>query len=152
MKVRLSQGDAVIGLVLSGLGLWWLWMSWELGLGSVQEPGPGFFPAAISIALAGGGLGCAIRALRSPDPSAPRPWIEGPAAKAAGLIILLCILFTIGGFLLCAALFLFAMMVLVGNIKPLKSGAFALAITFVFWLVFERILSLQLPSGILFVS
>lgn len=152
MKVRLSQGDAIIGLILCGLGLWWLSMSWELGVGTWGEPGPGFFPAAISIALAAGGLGCAIRALRISAPGEPRPWIEGMAAKAAALIVLLCVFFTVGGFLLCALLFLFAMMVFIGDIKPVKAGAMSVAITFAFWLVFERLLSLQLPSGILFAS
>lgn len=154
MKVRLSQGDAIIGLILCGLGLWWLRMSLTLGVGTWAEPGPGFFPAAISVALAVGGLGCAIRALhaRARDTAEARPWIEGRAATAAVLIVLLCAFFSIGGFLLCALLFLFAMMVFIGDIKPVRAGLMSVAITFVFWLVFERILSLQLPSGILFAS
>lgn len=150
MQVRLSRGDAIIGLVLSGLGLWWLWMSWELGLGTAREPGPGFFPAAIALALSAGGLGCAIRALRERDPSLPRLWIEATAARAIGLILLLCVSFATGGFLLSAVLFLFAMLYVVGGVRFIRSVLMAVVITFAFWLLFARILSLQLPSGILF--
>lgn len=154
MKVRLSvrpsRGDAVVGIILAGLGLWWLSMSWELGMGTVQQPGPGFFPAAIAIALFFGGFGCAVRALRQRDAAEPRQWMESTAAKAAGLILFLCVALAVVGFVPASALFLFAMLYFLGDVQFVKSCLFAGGITFVAWLAFERALSVQLPSGFLF--
>lgn len=152
MKVRQAHGDAIIGLILSGLGMWWLWMAWDLGMGTVQEPGPGFFPAAIAIALTVGGLGCTLRAIRLADAGTPVSWIDPTAAKAVGLILLLCAGFVTAGFLLSSVLFLAAMLYLLGGVGFLRSCTMAAVITFVFWLVFEHILSLQLPSGFLFAT
>ena len=38
-----------------------------LGFGSVEEPGPGFFPCAVGITLLITGLGCAYSSLRRPS-------------------------------------------------------------------------------------
>src|SRR5690606_39716271 len=132
---------------LCGLGLWWLKMSWSLGVGNMHEPGPGFFPAMIAIALSLGGLGCALRALRARADSEPRLWMERPAVKATALILLLCVFFAVGGFVLCAVLFLFAMMRFVGQVRTIKAAAMAVIVTFAMWLLFERLLSGQLPTG-----
>jgi putative tricarboxylic transport membrane protein len=150
MKVRPSHGDTAAGAVLAGLGLWWLSMSWKLGMGSVQEPGPGFFPAAIAVALFLGGLGCVVRALRQHDTAEPVAWMESSAAKAAGLIVFLCVALAALGFVPASLLFLFAMLYFLGDVGMVKSCAMSAAITFVAWLVFERALSVQLPSGFIF--
>lgn len=149
MKTQTYVGDAVMGLILCGLGLWWLKMSWGLGLGNVHEPGPGFFPAMISGALVLGGLGCAFRAWYARADGEPRPWMERSAVKAAALIVLLCVFFAVGGFVPCAVLFLFAMMRFVGQVKVVKAAAMAVIVTLVMWLLFERLLSVQLPTGFL---
>lgn len=150
MKIKQHAGDAIIGVVLCGLGLWWLQMSWALGLGTVHEPGPGFFPAAVAIALAAGGLGCTLRGLRHHQTGEEaRPWMEAPAVKAALLIVLLCMFFAIGGFVPCALVFLFAMMRFVGRVKTARAAIVSLLVTAVFWLLFSRLLSVELPWGFL---
>ncbi|MGB3837454.1 tripartite tricarboxylate transporter TctB family protein [Castellaniella sp.] len=148
MKIQQHIGDAIVGLVLCISGLVWLQMSWALGLGTVREPGPGFFPAAVAIGLAVGGLGCTLRALRHPDSEGARPWMEAPAAKAVALIVLLCVLLAVAGFIPCALVFLFAMMRWVGGVKTIRAATVSVLATIAFWLVFDRLLSVQLPIGI----
>jgi putative tricarboxylic transport membrane protein len=141
-------GDAVIGLALAALGVWGTWVSAGTGLGHAGEPGPGAFPAAVCVLLTLGGLACALRAWRSAPGGQPQAWIDATALKALVQIALLCLLFVPLGMPLAGFLFVAGMVRSLGQV-PWRRAALVAAVTvLVFWLLFDRLLSVQLPYGL----
>ncbi|MEZ5738378.1 MAG: tripartite tricarboxylate transporter TctB family protein [Burkholderiaceae bacterium] len=148
---RLSTrlGDMGTGLALAGLGTWWAWHAAAMGLGRTADLGPGAFPFAVATLLALAGLGCAWRAWRRPDPDQPTVRIEPEALLGAALIVGLAVAFATLGLVVAGALFLFLMLVIVGQRRVLPSAIAAIVVTVVLALVFDRLLGVQLPTDIL---
>lgn len=149
MSARTSQrlGDAVIGLALAALGAWGTWVAQGTGLGTAEEPGPGMFPAAVCVLLTLGGLGCAWRAWRLTTGNDSKRWIDGTALLALVQIVMLAVLFVPLGMPLAGFLFVCGMTRTLGDIpwrKAVITGAVSVG---VFWLLFDVLLSVQLPYG-----
>lgn len=150
LRIASWIGDLVVAACLVALGVAWSMLSWRLGLGSSAEPGAGLFPFAISLLLAGGGVGCAIRAfVRRPAPAEGETVeLDTKSLKAAALVAGLCVLFADAGFYLAGFGFMWLMLVWVGGVRPGRATlASALAIL-ACWLVFDRLLALGLPGGL----
>lgn len=142
-------GDLAVAGCLVGLGIVWSVLSWRLGLGDSAEPGAGLFPFAVSLLLAGGGVGCAIRAVvrRPAKGDGETVELDAQSLKAAVLVAALCLLFADAGFYLAGFGFMWLMLVWVGRVTPGRATlASALAIL-ACWLVFDHLLALGLPGG-----
>ncbi len=149
-QVRYWIGDLAIALAVVALGLVWTYYSWRLGLGDAAEPGAGLFPFAISILLCAGGAGCAMRALgqRTAQSDETKPVvIDAEAVEAAFLIAALCLLFYRAVFVVAGLAFMWLMLAWVGRVRPLRALLASVVIIFGFWLVFDRLLGIELPSG-----
>lgn len=128
---------ALTGLAVAG----YAWANYDLG--SLRRMGPGFFPVALGLLLAGLGAMIAIPAMRRPGQQRPFAWPETIAVVAA-LLTFGLLLERLGVLLTTAATVLIAT-----TVAP-RPGlgwrlALTLAVTALVWLVFVRGLSMSLP-------
>lgn len=140
-------GDFWLGLVCALLGAGILWKAWGWPYYADGAPGPGFFPFWYGALMIAASVMLMVRALRHADLAEPFGtlrglWRTGPVwVFYAGFVLLLPLI----GFLLSFALFVFAMQVMVYRISPLKAAIASVVTSGVFFLLFDRLLSIQLP-------
>jgi hypothetical protein len=147
-KTRKSLGEATIGLSLCGLGLWWSWQAYGVGLVSHGETGPGAFPFGVGVLLALGGLGSTMRALwqfYKASGAAEFVVIEGQAVALFGMTVLFGVIFVWASPLLASIFFLTFMIWRIGQ-RPFFSALMsALLISIILFVVFDVVLGVQLP-------
>lgn len=147
------RGSALSGLALVALGAGALAFARRYEIGRLSAPGPGFVPqiAAVLLAISG-----AIAALRSMLEVRSEPGAtdssETTLWRAIGTIVALACfvgLFEWAGFLLATPLLLGATAWLAGAKKWGDILALAVGGTAVFYWLFAKVLSSQLPVGLL---
>lgn len=151
----LARGDVVAGLALLAFAL----LAWSAGrglpFGSLRNPGAGFLPAVLSIAL---GIFAALIVLRGVIRSgidlrerwADRAGLARVAAVTAVLAIGLALVDPLGfapagGFICCV-------MARAAGRSWLRSLVFGLSTSFVLWLLFAHWLRVNLPDGWLIIQ
>jgi putative tricarboxylic transport membrane protein len=152
---------AGLGIVL--LGAWFLWQALMLREGpGYAAVGPRVFPVVVGLGLLLSGLAISVSAawaLRrlgaAGTMAAP---IEGEAAEptdwrtllaAAVALAAYVALFLPLGFVLASTAFLVASARILGSRSPLRDLASGLGLSIVAYLVFTRLLGLELPAGLL---
>jgi len=140
-------GDMVIGFALAALGVWGTWISAGIGLGTAAEPGAGMFPASVCILLTIGGLGCAWRAWHQTSGTEAKQWIEGVALSTLFQIFLLTVFFVPLGMPLAGFLFVCGMTRTLGKVSWRRAATIGFVTVLAFWLLFDVLLSVQLPYG-----
>ncbi len=147
LSVARWHGDAAVGLALAAAGAVLAILARPIPLGTVGEPGPGFFPSVLGLALVVLGVLAALRA-RAERSTETVPVLE-PRAVATMLALAAAVLaFEPLGFLPTALLFLGVLFRALG-LGWRNAVLLSLAIGGGAWLVFDQALSVQLPSGIL---
>lgn len=124
----------------------------------VMKIGPAFFPemlASALIALSAVLMIGAVREAPGGDAAQPPPFrlsLEDGRVRAV-LTAFAVLAFTLVlkplGFVVSSVLFLAAMMAMLGVRRPATLAGVALGVTFGVWLIFEKLLVLSLPAGIL---
>jgi hypothetical protein len=151
-SVRGAVGEGAIGLVLAGLGAAMAHVAAGYGLGSLSEPGSGLMPGAIGVLLAVTGLGLMVQAALTAKGDAPLVDVFGPR-------VLLCAAVLLGaatgmaslGFVLTAFVFLAILFASLGEMPLPRAIVAAAVIAIAAWLIFVRLLGVQLPTlGVLF--
>ncbi len=147
--VPVWAGDAAMGMALAAVGAAFTVLSAPIPRGEVGNPGPGFFPFVLGLALMGLGMGSAVRAWR--------------ARRSAGTVslgnrkALVCVLamaasavaFVPLGFVPTTAVFLAVLFWALGSISWWKAAAVAVVSSALLWVVFDRLLGVLLPAGVL---
>ncbi len=140
-------------LVLIAIGLYVAVESISLGLWTKLGPGPGLLPLVLGVALAGLSAVWLIQTVverrRSsgsagrgePEETLDRPYVIG---VVGGLIVLAAVMELIG-FQISMAIFLFAELTLLGRQKWWVSAAVALVGSIGVFVLFDRVLAVQLP-------
>lgn len=145
-------GEAVIGLILAGLGLWWAREAYQLGLVQYGEIGSGAFPFGVGLLLAVGGAGCAVRAisrLRATGGHADSVVLESSALRLFGLTVLFGVLFSAVSPILATFLFVGVMLMWLGRQPLVRASVISGCIAIVLYVVFDRLLGVQMPSDLL---
>lgn len=128
---------ALTGLAVAGYAC----ASYDMG--SLRRMGPGFFPVALGMLLAGLGALIAVPAMSRPGQSRPFAWPETIAVVAA-LLVFGVALERLGVLLTTAMTVLIA-----SSVAPRRGLAWRLvlsaAVTVLVWLVFVRGLNMSLP-------
>ena len=142
------KGDAACGVALAIVGGTVIWLSRATPLGSAGQPGPGFMPIALSVGLVALGIGCAVRAWIARAGSERIDIAEtGALAVVAGLAAAILLLEPVG-FLPVSILFLAFLFKALGRDTWLASAILGAAIGGGSWLVFDKLLGVQLPAGL----
>ena len=154
VKTEMRTADIVAGLIGILIGVYTVWEGSNMPPDLVMKIGPSFFPnilagflilsslALVVTALRGRSKG-SVAALRISEPGVQR----GLITLAATLVY--CILLKPLGFIPTSLAFMVFMMVALGRRKPMTLVAAPWVVTLSIWVVFEKILHLDLPPGVL---
>ncbi len=140
--------DRLGSFLFLAAGFFALFQSIRLPLGSLEKPGPGVFPIALSVLLSAIGLVL----LASEAGGTKINWGTLARRKAtAGQIVALTaayiIVFEWLGYLVSSGVYLFLLFFRVCKFQMAAAAAWTVGITVVSWFFFARILGLQLPPG-----
>jgi putative tricarboxylic transport membrane protein len=140
----------MIPIVFLLMGLWICLEAMQLPLGSVRMPAAGFFPLLLGVMLSLLSLvlfasGLLTDPLGSSEVMSPRPEI----VMLIGAIFASAWLFERAGYLLTMIVFLVVVLKTLGQLRWITSVALAGLGSIASYLLFDRVLMIALPSGIL---
>lgn len=150
MKVADIFGGA-IGILV---GLFALWEGSRMPVDVVMKIGPSFFPNILGGLLILFSAILIVNALRGKSKGKIEPYRLSDKGTQRGLItlaagIIFCVVLEPLGFIPTAIIFLTFMMLIMGKRNPLLIAVIPALITAGVWLVFEKVLALSMPVGIL---
>lgn len=148
------MADLIGGIFGVFIGIFVLWMSWNMPADVVMKIGPGFFPGILAILLilfSGVLIGKTLLGRGPQGTGGPAVTAQG---KWRGVLTLVSTVVFVAlleplGFIPTAFLFLTFMMLVMGKRKPLLIILAPALVTVGVWLVFEKLLHLSMPPGIL---
>jgi putative tricarboxylic transport membrane protein len=149
--------DKAASLLFLSAGIYGLFFSLQLPMGKWNEPGPGVFPIALSIFLLISGAAWFIRGKRGAgekgegektDVRAIARNLSTPL-KIVGLTALFILAFNRVGYLVGSSLYLFALLFWVSRYRVVVSILLAVFIGIGSWFFFQKVLTVQLPQGII---
>lgn len=132
--------------------------AYQLGIGALNNPGPGLFPFVIGVCMTSLGVSLAATGLRQPAPlpapassevSRPSPGNARAAITVVAALAFYALALERLGFLMCTAVFLAAQLAVLGRKSLVASVAWSAAITAGSYLVFAKLLKITLPAGLL---
>lgn len=131
------------------VGVWALAQSARLPMGSWTQPGPAVFPFILSLLL----TFVAIALLVSSGAGKKMAWRDVASGQVTTwTIIALTGLFIVGfdrlGFVPASALYLFVLLYAVSRFRMGTAAGLSAGITAAGWVLFVKILNLQLPMGL----
>jgi len=131
------------------IGVYVLVQSARLPMGSWTQPGPGVFPFILSLLLSFVGIALLV----SSGAGRKLEWRDVASGQVtAWTIIVLTGLFIVGfdrlGFVPASALYLFVLLYAVSRLPVAGAAGLSVGITAAGWVLFVKILNLQLPIGL----
>ncbi len=150
----MKKADIVGGLIGILIGLYAIWEGTKMPEDLVMKIGPSFFPNILAGILILFSATLIINALRGKSKGEVAPLKLSDKGVQRGLItlvstIVFCVALDPLGFIPSAIVFLVFMMLVMGNRKPLQLTIAPPLVALAIWLVFEKVLNLSMPAGIL---
>ena len=150
----MKQADVVGGGVGVLIGSYAIWEAQRMPVDVIMKIGPGFFPTILAALLIVFSLALIANALRgrSIGKAEPFRWSDPGVRRGAVMLVaaaLFCLALKPLGFIPISILFLLVMMLVFGNRKPLALLLAPLSVTAGIWVIFEKLLHLNLPQGVL---
>ncbi|HUL32079.1 MAG TPA: tripartite tricarboxylate transporter TctB family protein [Thermodesulfobacteriota bacterium] len=151
MKGRADRASGLFWLIFS---VFVSYQSYELGMGTLHQPGPGFLFFWIGIVTAILALIVVLMSLKKPSPEAIQERLFGKGHVTKIVLVLLslflyALLIERLGFLIVTLLFFIFLLGVIEKKKWLSTVSISLIVTAVSYLVFETGLQSQLPKGLL---
>ncbi len=145
--------DHLVGGILIALGVAAIVMSLQIPVkGNSTDPGSRLFPMMASILLTVCGVGVFISAVKSKSQTFLLPAGWKKLLLAFGTMILYVVALKYAGFVLSTPVFLFVITTMLADGQKVaiwKKLIYSLAVTALSWYLFQQVLSMSLPSGIL---
>ena len=150
----MKKADIVGGLIGILIGLYAIWEGTKMPEDLVMKIGPSFFPNILAGFLILFSVILIVNAFRGRSKGEVTPLRLSNKGVQRGLITLVaavtfCILLDPVGFIPTSIAFLVFMMWVMGNRKPLQMTIAPPLITLTIWLIFEKVLNLSMPAGLL---
>jgi len=136
-------------LVFIVVGLYVLILSWRLPFGTLERPGPAVFPFVLSLLLTLIGILLLFEHPLAPAAEHATRVSEGKPWEIVLFTALFVLLFERIGYLEAACLYLFLLLFRVCRFTWWVAGGAGVAIALTSWLIFGKVLGLQLPAGFL---
>jgi len=140
------------GLFWLAIGVFVIWAGRDLGLGRLQEPGPGFAFFWIGILMCGLALAVLVPAFVAPGPPLASLWAGtrwGKVLVVIGLLLLYSVSFEAIGFIPCTLALLLVLMWFVDPVDWWLAIIVAVVATLGVWAALTKWLKIQLPAGVL---
>ena len=166
MKASSQQlADGIAGLAIVLFSAWFLWQATTLRAGpGYAAVGPKTFPIIVGLVLLGSGLGVLLGLWRDGRREVPPTEAEGPDAEVvegaegvgtdwptllgvAGLLAAYIALYKALGFILASIVLLPAGARVLGSRAPLRDLLAGVGLSLAIYVVFTRLLGLELPAG-----
>jgi hypothetical protein len=144
--VSARRGDIVVAGVLAATGLFFVWQSALLDLGSLALPGPGFFPLVLGAAVATFAAAIAVARWRSPEGETVELGHRDVLIVVAALLLVPLLFEPLGAYLTLGLLGA-VLLVLIARLRLLPALAAATVGMAACWYFFHVLLGLQLPAG-----
>ena len=145
--------ELITKLLWAAVGGAIIWLASGLGIGSVDEPGPGMMSVGLGIVMVLIGLGGATKQLLSRRAEWPSPpWSNAMILRAAGVVVLLAtyiVLFEKIGFLILTFALMAALLTAFAQLRLVWALSLAAALSISNYALFKLLLGTQLPAGIL---
>jgi len=150
----MKKADIIGGLIGILIGLYAIWEGTNMPEDVVMKIGPSFFPTILAAVLIIFSIVLIINALRGKSKGEVTPFRLSDKGVQRGLItlfaaIVFCVALDPIGFIPTAIVFLAFMMWVMGNRKPILMIVVPPLITLTIWLIFEKVLNLSMPAGLL---
>lgn len=141
------KSDQFSGMMLAALAAWIGWLNREFPVGTLSDPGPGYVPLLLAIAL--GAIGLMIAAFGSR--SAALLAIEWPEAGRAAVILIACALATLVleriGYRITIMVFLVFFLGVIERKRPWVVALVAAGFSIGSFYVIGHLLKVPLPVG-----
>lgn len=145
----MSWGQLVPAMIWVAIGSAIAAGAYNLGLGALNRPGPGLFPFVIGVGMALLSLSVTATAFRVAK--APALATETRRALPVIAVVAALIFYTVAleriGFVLCTLLFLVTLLGVLGRSSWLVAITASAGITVVSYLIFAKLLKINLPIG-----
>jgi putative tricarboxylic transport membrane protein len=150
----MKTADLVGGLIGMLIGALFFWQSSVMPSDVVMKIGPGFFPSLMSVALFLFSGILVVNALRGRSKGELQPLRLSDKGVQRGLILLVAAVSFVAvleplGFIPTAIVFLTVMMLVMGMRKPALVLCVPAVIAGGVWGLFEKVLHLSMPAGVL---
>jgi hypothetical protein len=142
------RGELSATAALAFVGVFFVWGSTALKFGSVEQPGPGFFPLVLGVALCALVAAIGFERLRQPSDGETIALGHRDVLIAFAALIALPILFERLGAYATLGLFMAALLVLIGRVSPILAVPAAASAMVAVWAFFKVLLGVRLPLGI----
>ena len=144
LSMPISQ-DLAAGLFLALIGLFFLWQSSDLPMGTLRAVGPGMLPRAVALMLVAGGLGLAVIGLFDRNGiRMPIITFRGPFFIIAGILIF-AVLIRSAGLAAAGPAAMIVASYASKETRPLETTVFAIVMTAVCIFIFKYLLNLPIP-------
>ena len=146
-----SAVEAVVAILVVALGLLVLQGSWKLGSGWTSDgPGAGYFPFYIGLILCIAGAGILYQALLGKKRS-NEIFVDGEQLKRVLSVLLPALVYVLAvqllGLYVASSLYIALFMIVLGKYSRIKSVLTALAVSVLFFLMFEVWFKVPLFKG-----
>ena len=150
MKIADIFGGA-LGILI---GLFAIWEGTKMPTDVVMKIGPSFFPNILGGLLIVFSATLIVNAVRGRSKGKVEPYRLADKGTQRGLItlaagIVFCAVLDPLGFIPTSIIFLTFMMLVMGKRNPMLIAVTPALVTLAVWLVFEKVLSLSMPAGVL---
>ncbi|HWI79510.1 MAG TPA: tripartite tricarboxylate transporter TctB family protein [Ramlibacter sp.] len=143
--------DAVVALLVLGLGLLVLQGSWKLGSGWTSDgPGSGYFPFYIGLIMCVAGVGIFVQALLGKKKN-HEIFVDSVQLRRVLSVLLPALVYVLAvqfvGIYVASAVYIALFMIVLGKYSPVKSIIAGLAVNTLFFLMFEVWFKVPLFKG-----
>ena len=150
----MKVADIIGGLVGIVIGLYVIWEGAHMPTDVVMKIGPSFFPNILAGFLILFSVVLIVNALKNRSIGTLEPLRLSDKGVQRGLITLaatlvFCVVLEPLGFIPTSIIFLVFMMLVMGKRKPLPILITPPLVTVAIWLIFEKVLNLSMPAGVL---
>lgn len=150
----MKKADIIAGIIGILIGTYAIVEGTRMPTDAIMKIGPSFFPILLASFLILFSVILILNAFLGRSKGEVTPWNIADKGVQRGLITLIagtiyCVLMAPLGFIISSILFLVYMMWMLGNRKPLTLATAPPIITISTWLLFEKVLNLSLPPGLL---
>lgn len=150
----MKKPDIIAGIIGLVICVYVIYTAYFFPEDKVLLLGPSFFPSVLAGGLGLFSLILLAGALRGKSRHSADPFsVSDPGIRRAGVSLLAavvyCLLFNILGFIVVSILYLFGLMFLLHRRDYLKMAAVSVGVTLLVYAIFNRLLDISLPAGIL---
>jgi putative tricarboxylic transport membrane protein len=140
------------GLFWFALGTYVVWAGLRLGLGAVNDPGPGFVLFGLGLLTMALAASICLGALRDPGEPLAALWRDTRWQKVLLVVALLVaygLAFDTVGFIIASTVLLLVLMLFIDPVRLIVAIPVALLTPPFIWYVITRYLKIQIPTGLL---